>query len=150
VPRAKLACGRVGDDGDGVAAHPSIPALRLLSRPAARVGRQLVQLHGAGNQSPARRGGGVHRSGSRCVMAHVPVGVGGSSCEAETCRARRRLVVRGRDLSKGVPLVGNWSEMLPIGREHDVLPESVLTGVLSLPRPESWPSRCQRCQVTLC
>jgi hypothetical protein len=27
------------------------------------------------------------------VMTDAPVGVGGSSCEAETCRARRRLVV---------------------------------------------------------
>jgi hypothetical protein len=32
------------------------------------------------------------------VMAHVPVGAGGWSCEAETFRARQRLVVRGRDL----------------------------------------------------
>jgi hypothetical protein len=79
------------------------------------------------------------------------------SCEVETCRARRRLVVRGGDLSEGVPLVGNWSKMLPTGREHDVLPVRVLTGVLSPPRLESWPSRCQSwpshcqwCRITLC
>jgi hypothetical protein len=54
-----------------------------------------------------------------------------------------RLVVRGGDLSEGVPLVGNWSEKLPTDREHDVLPVMVLTGVLSPPRLESWPSRCQ-------
>jgi hypothetical protein len=51
--------------------------------------------------------------------------------------------VRGGDFSEGVPLVGNWLEMLLIGREHDVLPMRVLTGVLSPPRLESWPSRCQ-------
>jgi hypothetical protein len=50
---------------------------------------------------------------------------------------RRRLVVRGGDFSEGVPLVGNWSEVLPTGREHDVLPVRVLTGVLGPPRPES-------------
>jgi hypothetical protein len=68
------------------------------------------------------------------------------SCEAETCRARRRLVVRGGDFScdagtcrGGIPLVGNWSEMLPTGRRLDVLPVWVLTGVLSPPRLESWP-----------
>jgi hypothetical protein len=31
VPRAEFACGRVGDDGDGMAAQPVKPALRLLS-----------------------------------------------------------------------------------------------------------------------
>jgi hypothetical protein len=51
---------------------------------------------------------------------------GDLSCEAKTCHAR-------------VPLVGNWSEMLPTGRKHDVLPVWVLTRVLSLPRLESWP-----------
>jgi hypothetical protein len=35
VPRAELACGKVGDDGDGMAAQPVRPALRLLSGPAA-------------------------------------------------------------------------------------------------------------------
>jgi hypothetical protein len=84
------------------------------------------------------------------VMAHVPVRAGGWSCEAETCRARRRLVV-------GIPFVGNWSEMQPTGRRLDVLPVWVLTRVLSPPRLESWPwhcqfwpSLCQWCWVTLC
>jgi hypothetical protein len=54
-------------------------------------------------------------------------------------RAGRGLVVRGGDLSEGVPLAGNWSEMLPTSQEHDVLLVKVLTGVLSLPRLESWP-----------
>jgi hypothetical protein len=57
----------------------------------------------------------------------------------ETSRARRRLVVRGGDLLEGVPLTGNWSEMLPSSLEHDVLPVRVLTRVLSLPHLESWP-----------
>jgi hypothetical protein len=35
VPRAELACGRVGDDVDGMATQPGRPALRLLSVPAA-------------------------------------------------------------------------------------------------------------------
>jgi hypothetical protein len=68
---------------------------------------------------------------------------GNLSCEAETCGMRWRLVVRGGDSSEGVPLVGNWSEKLPTSREQDVLPVMVLTGVLSPPRLESWPSRCQ-------
>jgi hypothetical protein len=45
---------------------------------------------------------------------------GDLSCEAETCRARRRLVV-------GILLVGNWSEMQPTSRRLDVLPMWVLT-----------------------
>jgi hypothetical protein len=80
------------------------------------------------------------------AMAHAPVGVGGSSCDAETCRARQRLLVRGGDLSGGgdpscrelVGDVANWSGMLPTGRKRDILPVWVLTGVLSLPRLESW------------
>jgi hypothetical protein len=60
-------------------------------------------------------------------MVHAPVEAGGElvrggdfSCETETCR--------------GIPLVGNWSEMLPTSRRLDVLPVWVLTGVLSPPR----------------
>jgi hypothetical protein len=55
----------------------------------------------------------------------------------DTCRARRRLIVRGGNLSEEVPLVGNWSEMLPTGREQDILPVKDLTGVLGPPLPES-------------
>jgi hypothetical protein len=54
-------------------------------------------------------------------MAHASVGVGGA-------HARRRLVVRGGDLSEGIPLVGNWLEMLPTGQKHDNLPVWFLTG----------------------
>jgi hypothetical protein len=50
--------------------------------------------------------------------------------------------VRGEDFSKGVPLVGNWSDVLPTGWEQDVLPVMVLTRFLNLPCPKSWPSRC--------
>jgi hypothetical protein len=64
--------------------------------------------------------------------------VGESSCEDETCRARRRLAVRGGDLSWGIPLVGNWSEIQPSGRNRDILPVWVLTGVLSLTHLGSW------------
>jgi hypothetical protein len=51
--------------------------------------------------------------------------------------------MRGGDCSEGVPLVENWSEMFSIGREQDVLPVMVLTGVFGPPRLESWHSRCQ-------
>jgi hypothetical protein len=95
VPRAKLACGRVGDDGDGMAAQPGRPALRLLSGPAAYVGRQLVRLHGVGNRSPTRRGGGVRAPGSHRRSWPTP------QSESEEARAVRRLVVRGGDLSEG-------------------------------------------------
>jgi hypothetical protein len=42
--------------------------------------------------------------------------------------------VRGGDFSEGIPLEGNWSEMLLTGRRLDALPVWVLTGVLSPPR----------------
>jgi hypothetical protein len=106
VPRAKLACRRVGGDGDEMAAQLSRPASKLMSGPAARVGRQLVCLHCVGNRFPTRRGEDVRVSG---VAPHASVGVRGSSRETETSRVRRKVVVRGRDFSEGVPLVGNWS-----------------------------------------
>jgi hypothetical protein len=42
---------------------------------------------------------------------------GDSSCEAETCRARRRLVVRGTNLSEKVCLVGDLLRKLPTSRK---------------------------------
>jgi hypothetical protein len=72
VPRAKLACGRVGDDVDGMALQPGRPALRLLSRPAACMGRQLVHLHDAGNRYPTRHGGGARAPSSRRVSWPTP------------------------------------------------------------------------------
>jgi hypothetical protein len=135
-------CHRVGDDSDGM--QLSRPALRLMSGTAARMGRQLVCSHGEGNRPPTRRDEDIRVSGLRRVSWFTP------QSESGTTRARRRLVVRGGDRSEGVPLVVNWSEMLPTSRKQDVLPVRVLTGVLGPPRLESWSSRCQswssRCQ----
>jgi hypothetical protein len=93
VSRAKLACGRVGDDGDGTTVQQGRTALRLLLGPAACMGRQLVYLHGAGNQSSTRRGGDVRSLGSRRVSWPTP------QSESREARAGRGLVVRGGDLS---------------------------------------------------
>jgi hypothetical protein len=71
----------------------SRPALRPLSGLAARVGRLLVCLHGAGNRSPTRRGEDVHVSRSRRVSWPTP------QSELGIAHTRRRLVVRGGDLS---------------------------------------------------
>jgi hypothetical protein len=97
VPRAELACGTVGDDGDGMAAQPVRPALRLLWSPA-------VVLAWRGESFPHTHRGWCSRLGLvSCVLAHTPVGA--------------RLVVRGGDLSCEDPscreLVGdaaNWPE----------------------------------------
>jgi hypothetical protein len=93
----EFACYWVGCDDDLMAAQLSRVALRLLSKPAARAGRQLVCLHGMGNRSPTRRGGGVHTLGSRHVVRFAPWS------EAENARARRRLVGGG---SSSEELVG--------------------------------------------
>jgi hypothetical protein len=146
-----------------MAARLSKAALRLLSELNVRVCRQLVCLHGMGNRRPTRCSGRVHvmrlchvvrdASWSETESARanelVVVRGGDLSCEAETSLARRRLVVRGGDWSEKLPPVGNLSEKLPTSREQDVLPVMVLTGVLSPPCLESWPSRCQWCQKTL-
>jgi hypothetical protein len=89
VPRAELACGRVGDDGDGMTVQQGRPALRLLSRPAACMSRELVYLHGVGNRSPTCRGGDVRSSRSRRVSWPTP------QSELREARARRRLVGGG-------------------------------------------------------
>jgi hypothetical protein len=67
VPRAELACGRVGDDVDGLVVQPDRPALRPKSGVSYLHDRLLVHLHGAGNRSPTRFGGGVRASGSCCL-----------------------------------------------------------------------------------
>jgi hypothetical protein len=93
VPRVKLACDRVGDDGDGMVVQLSRPALRLLSGPAIHVGRQLVCSHGVGNWFPMRRGEDVRVPWPRRVTWPTP------QSESWGARARRRLVVRGGKLS---------------------------------------------------
>jgi hypothetical protein len=93
VPRAKLACGRVGDDVDGMAVQPGRPTLRLLSGIAACMGRQLVPLHGMGNRSPTRH------SGDTCAPSSCHVSWPTPQSESGGARARRRLVVRGGDLT---------------------------------------------------
>jgi hypothetical protein len=66
VPRAGLACGRVGNDGDGMAAagQASIKALVGVS---CLHGHWLVYSHGMGNHSPMCVGGGARTGGSRRV-----------------------------------------------------------------------------------
>jgi hypothetical protein len=137
VPRVEFTCCRAGRDGDLMAARLIRAALRLLSGPVARAGCQLVRLHGMGNQCPTRRSGRVHVPGACHVVRLV------SWLETESARANEQLVMRGIDLSEGVPLVGNLSGKLPTSREQDVSPVMVLTVVLNPPRLESWPSRCQ-------
>jgi hypothetical protein len=142
VPRAELACCRAGYDSELMVAWLGRAALRLLSELDARACRQLVCLHGMGNWSLTCRGERVRVRGSCHVVWFA------SWSETESAHANELLVVRGGDLSEGLLLVGNLSQKLPTSREQDVLPVMVLTWVLSPPRLESWPSRCQWCQKT--
>jgi hypothetical protein len=73
------------------------------------------------------------------VMVEALVLQACATCHGPRLSQSQGELVRGGDLSEGIPLMGNWSEMLPTGRKHDVLPVWVLTGVLSLPRLQSWP-----------
>jgi hypothetical protein len=123
VPQAKLACSRVGDDGDGMVAQPVRLALRLLSGPAACMAAICCISMAWGIVPPCVSM--VELTPWAPAVCHGP-----HISRGRTCRARRRLVMR-------IPLVGNWSDMQPTGRRLDVL--WVLTGVLSPPRPESWP-----------
>jgi hypothetical protein len=95
VPRAELACGKVGDDIDGMAVQLDEPALRPLSGPTACMTASWCICMTRGIIPPRVL---VVVLAPR-VMAHSPVGVGKSSCEEEPSHARRRLVVRGADLS---------------------------------------------------
>jgi hypothetical protein len=116
VPRSKLACGRVGDDVDGMAARPDRPALRLLLGPAACMTASWSICMARGVILP-RVSLKVLAPQARAVC-HGPrtSRSRGRSCEAETCRARQRLIVRGGDLCEDPSsgeLVGdatNWSE----------------------------------------
>jgi hypothetical protein len=110
VPQVKLVCGRVGDDVDGMTVQPGRPALRLLSGPAACMAASWGICTARESFPHALRWRRPCLRLAPRVMAHAPVGVGRSSHEAETCRARRRLV--GEDPSHG-ELVGNaanWPE----------------------------------------
>jgi hypothetical protein len=113
-----------------MAVQPGRPALRLLSGPATCAGRQLVRLHGVENRPPR-------------VVVEELTPQACAACRGPHPSRSRGEIVRDGDLSEGVPLARNWSEMLPTGREHDVLLVRVLTGVLSPPRIESGPSRSQ-------
>jgi hypothetical protein len=123
VTRAELACGRVGDDIDGMVAQPDRLALRLLSGPAAcmTAGWCICMARGI---VPPRVLVVVLAPWAR-TACHGPrtSWSRGRSCEAETCRVRWRLLVRGRDLlckaetrrgdpSCGEPVgdVANWPE----------------------------------------
>jgi hypothetical protein len=106
VSRAELACGKVGDDGDVMAVQPVRPALRLLAGRAVSCCSRMTW-----------RFAPLHMSVTMlvpCVRAHAPVGTGllvrggDLSCEAETCRARRRLVVGGSSSGKLVGDAANW------------------------------------------
>jgi hypothetical protein len=85
--RLSLACGRVGDDGDVMAARLVRPALRLLPGQdacmAANCCFRVTWRFASPHASVA--------SLESCVWAHALVG-------ARTCHVRRRLVVRGGDL----------------------------------------------------
>jgi hypothetical protein len=97
-------------------------------------GCQLLYLHDVGNRSSSHVGGGAR---TMCL--------GPRASRGRTCRARRRLVVRGGDLSceaetcRGGPssgeLVGDAANWPETGR----LAVWVLTRLFSPPCPESLP-----------
>jgi hypothetical protein len=99
VPRAELACGRVGGDGDAMATQPVKPALRLLSGRAAScctcMAWRLVPPHASVAVLVP------------CVRAHAPFGDGlvvrggDFSCEVETSR-------EGSSSGKLVGDAANW------------------------------------------
>jgi hypothetical protein len=100
VPQAELACYRVGDDGDLMAAQSGRATLRLLSGPTACAGRQLVCLHVMGTD-PLRvvvevlmpRDHATWCGSCLSQRRRLVVRMSSLSCEAETCHVRRRLVV---------------------------------------------------------
>jgi hypothetical protein len=86
VSQAKLACGRVGDDVDGMAVRSGRPALRLLTGPAACVAASWCICMTWGIVPPMHYGGGARASGSRRVSWPTPQSKAGGA------RARQRLV----------------------------------------------------------
>jgi hypothetical protein len=119
VPRAELACGRVGHDGDVMAAQPVRPTLMPLSGRAACLAASCCICVTWGTVPPRASVVAL----VLCVWAHVPAGA--------------RLVVRGGDLSWGPSsgeLVGdaaNWPEtrrLASVGLDQGLLsscPESL-------------------------
>jgi hypothetical protein len=88
-------CGRAGDDGDVMVVRLVRLALRLLPRQVACMAASYCFCVTWRFAPPHA----LAASLKLCARAHALVGAVGLSCEAETCCARRRLVVRGRDLS---------------------------------------------------
>jgi hypothetical protein len=86
VPRAELACGRVGDDGDVMAAQLVRPALRLLARRAACMAASCCTCMTWRFVSPRASVAMLEL----CVWVYAPVETelvvrgGDLSCEAET------------------------------------------------------------------
>jgi hypothetical protein len=103
VPPSKLACGRVGDDVDGMAVQPDRPAVRLLLGPAACMtaswcicmARRIVPPH---------------------IMVEVLVPQAHAACHgphtsrSRGARARRRLVRGDPPCGELVGDAANWSE----------------------------------------
>jgi hypothetical protein len=104
VPRAKLACGRIGDDIDVMVAQPGIPALRPLSGSAACMAASWCICMARGVVSPR-------------VIAKVLAHQARAACHGPLTSRSRGKLVRGGDLSWGDPSCGelvedaaNWSE----------------------------------------
>jgi hypothetical protein len=85
VPRAELACSRVGDEGDVMAAQPVRPALRLLAGRAVCMAINCCILHDVEIRSSICVGG-VARVVHPCPRTG----------RSQTCRARRRLSSSGK------------------------------------------------------
>jgi hypothetical protein len=122
VPRVESCVWQSKDDGDVMAARLVGPALRLLSGQVVCMAASCCLRM-------------TWRFAPSCVSVVTPelcVWAPHTS-RSRTCRARRRLVVRGGVLSwlrrRQVPLVGNWSEMQPSGQGLGVLPVRVLTKI---------------------
>jgi hypothetical protein len=88
LPRPSLACGRVGDDGDVMVARLVRPASRLLPGQVACMAASCC-FRVTWRFAPSRASVAMPES---CVWAP-------RTSRSRTCRVRRRLVVRGRDLS---------------------------------------------------
>jgi hypothetical protein len=141
VPRAELACGRVGDDVDVMVAQPGRPALRLLSGPAVCMAASWC-ICMAWGFVPPRVMAKVLAPQARATC-HGPctsqsrgelVRGGDLACEAETCRVRQRLVVRGGDLSCEAETCRGGSLLLGTGRRC-----CQLAGVMTSFHCGSWP-----------